>query len=493
MTGPTGDIRFGAQPATVSDIVAIAEGAPVVLDADARERIAASRAVVEQAIASGEPVYGLNRRLGAARDDAVEASEFAAFQRRTIANHRGGIGAPLSEVEARAVVAARLAGFTRGGAGVRPELADAYAGLLNAGVTPWIPARGSVGAADLTALAEVAAVVIGTGVVLRNGEEVPAADALADAGLGPVELAAHEALAALSSNALSVGVGSLAAVGARQLAEALDLVVALSLEAVGAAGPAGNLSPYSPAVADARGGDGQRASAQAIRAALEGSGLEAPDRSVSVQDPLAFRTAPQLHGALREAVGRLRAELEVELAARAENPVVDLPSGRLVSGGNFEALPLALALENLRLALAHVAEASERRTAALSLALAPARREGRTRLPGLLLYAAADAVAEVRQLAAPATLGSSTLSGVEDHATYAPLALRLLQRSLARTTEVVAIEALHAADLLGVLEAVPTGAGTGRLAAAVTEAFGDPVDGRSAGALVAETGRLLVG
>src|SRR5690349_8743769 len=136
-------VRLGAQPPSVSDIVAVAEGAPVALDADARATIAASRAVVERAIEAGQPVYGLNRRLGAGRDDAVEAADFAAFQRRTIANHRGGIGAPLSEVEARAVVATRLAGFARGGAGVRPELADAYAALLNAGVTPRIPSRGS--------------------------------------------------------------------------------------------------------------------------------------------------------------------------------------------------------------------------------------------------------------------------------------------------------------------------------------------------------------
>ncbi len=373
---------------------------------------------------------------------------------------------------------------------MRPELADAYAALLNAGVTPRIPSRGSVGAADLTALAEVAAVVIGTGTVLRDGGSVAAEVALADAGLRPIELAPHEALAALSANALSVGVGSLAAVAAQQLAEASDLVVALSLEAVAAHGPAGNLSPYAEAVADARGGEGQRASARAIRAALAGSALEAPDRAVSVQDPLAFRTAPQLHGALREAVARLRTELEVELAARSENPVADVPSGRLISGGNFQALPLALALENLRVALAHVAEASERRSAALSLALAPHRRDGRTRVPGLLLYAAADAVAEVRQLAAPATLGSSTLSGVEDHATYAPLALRLLQRSLALTGEVLAIEALHAADLLGVLDATPTGAGSAPLAAALTAALGAP---QSADALVRATEHLLVG
>ncbi len=116
-----GTVRFGAQPPTVSDIVAVAEGAPVELDADARATLAASRAVVDRAIESGEPVYGLNRRLGAGRDDAVEAGELAAFQRRTIANHRGGVGEPLTETEARAVVAARLAGFTRGERGCGPS------------------------------------------------------------------------------------------------------------------------------------------------------------------------------------------------------------------------------------------------------------------------------------------------------------------------------------------------------------------------------------
>ena len=141
----------------------------------------------------------------------------------------------------------------------------------------------------------------------------------------------------------------------------------------------------------------------------------------------------------------------------------------MVSGGNFQALPLALGFEALRLALAHVASASERRTAALSAALAPARASGAARLPGLTLYSAAAAVAELRQLAAPVTLGFTTLSGVEDHASLAPVALQLAQRSLALTGEVLAIEALHAADLLQVQGVTPTGAGTGRLSASLDE------------------------
>lgn len=493
-------VRLGAAPPTPADIAAIADGARVELTAEALEALAASRAVVDRAIASGEPVYGLNRRLGAGRDDAVDPEGFAEFQRRTIANHRGGIGDPLPVAEARAVVAARLAGFTRGGAGVRPELAEAYAALLNAGITPVIPSRGSVGAADLTMLAEVAAVVTGEGRVLgATGEDRPdtegrpAADALAAAGLTPLALAPHEALAALSSNAYSIGVGALALREAAAVAEAADRAVALSLEAVAATGPAGNPSPFGEVVTEARGGAGQRASAAAIRAALAGGGVLAPGRATSVQDPLAFRTAPQLHGALREAVDRLRTELELELAARTENPVVDVASGAMVSGGNFQALPLALAFESLRLALAHVASASERRSAALSLALAPARAAGRTSVPGLLLYAAASDTAELKQLAVPVTLGSTTLSAVEDHASLAAPALRLAQRSLVLTRDVLAIEALHAVDLLGTAGAdgagvEPSGAGTGPLAAAVRVSANTRTP---AGRLVSEVGRLL--
>lgn len=483
-------VRLGATAPVPDDIAAIADGARVKLTPEARETLAASRAVVDAAIASGEPVYGLNRRLGAGRDDAVDPEDFDAFQRRTIANHRGGVGDPLTPREARAVVAARLAGFTRGGAGVRPVLAQAYADLLNADVVPFIPSRGSVGAADLTALAEVAAVATGDGTVLDGTvpEGAPASEALARAGLEPLALAPHEALAALSSNAYSIGVGSLTLLDAEALTGAVDRAVALSLEAVAAAGPAGNPSPYSAAVAEARGGLGQLASAEAIRDALDGSILHDPARPVTVQDPLAFRSAPQLHGALREAVARVRVELELELAARSENPVVDLASGRLVSGGNFQALPLALAFEGLRLAIAHVAAASERRTAAHSLALAPARAEGRTRVAGLLLYSAASAAAELKQLAVPATLGSTTLSGVEDHASFAPLALRLAQRSLALAAEVLAAEALHAAELLHASGARPAGRVTGPLARALEELI---ASGRPARVLVEDAAALL--
>jgi histidine ammonia-lyase len=230
-----------------------------------------------------------------------------------------------------------------------------------------------------------------------------------------------------------------------------------------------------------------------VRQLLAGSFLERPDRQVTVQDPLSVRTAPQLHGALRERVEATRTELTVELNARAENPLVVLDaseahgagiggdpgiasdvsiavSGRMISGGNFQALPLALDFESLRLTLAHVAAASERRIGQLSDLLRPLRGSGTSVLPGLTWYAAGSALAELRQLAAPATLGSTSLSGVEDHSSLAPTALQLLQRSVALTGEVLAIEALHAAEVLRVTsseggsDVVPLGHGTAPLA-----------------------------
>jgi histidine ammonia-lyase len=463
-------VTLGADAPTAADIVAIADGAQVVLGPDARRAIEASRAVVEAAIAAGRPVYGLNTRLGAGRDDRVGDDELIDFQRLVIANHRGGVGEALGERQARALIATRLVGFTRGGAGVRVELAQAYADLLNGRVHPVIPARGSVGAADLTHLAEVAAVVTGSGRAFIDGVVVPGDEALAAAGLSPVILAPHEGLAVLSSNAYSVGAGALALSALAARIGPWEVVAALALEALGAAGPAGNLSAFSAEIADARGGDGQRASAEVLRAALEGSALAASDRVVTVQDPIAFRTVPQLSGALREAVGRALHEVDLELAGRSDNPLVDAKTGRMISGGNFQAVPLALALENVRLALAHVASATERRISALSAALTPSRRAGRTRVPGLLAYSASAALAEVRQLAAPATLGVTTLSGVEDHASLAPLALQLLERSAVLVDELAAIEALHAVDLLSVTGAHPAGAGTSPLFERVAEA-----------------------
>lgn len=444
----------------------------VVLSADALELMGLSRDVVQAAIDSGHKVYGLNTLLGSGRDTAVEQESILDYQIQVIRYHHSGVGVLLAPDEVRAVILARLIGFTRGGSGVRPDTARFYAEMLNRGVVPAVPRDGSVGSSDLTQLAAVAAVAIGEGQALAaDGTIVAGAEALAGAGLEPLVLAPGEALALVSANAYSIGAGVLEFGRLQRLADLADTALALSLEATARYDGGGNLSPFSPAVQAAKAVNGQRVSAAKVRCLLRGGWLEDPRRDVSVQDALSFRAAPQTHGAFRAQVTALAEALEVELNGRGDNPLTDLESGRMVSGGNFQPMQLALAFEALRLGLAHVGISSERRIAKLyppqrlirQLNLEAARSGtplASEDLPGLLWYSAAGLLAELKFLAAPATLGAPTLSAdVEDHSTLAPLALHQLERAVETAGKLLTIEALTAAYLLAEAQGAEAGGG----------------------------------
>lgn len=474
----------------------------VKLNHDALSLIGRSREVLERASTSGQKIYGLNTLLGSGRDTAVEERSVLAYQIQVVRYHNSGVGDHLDRPSARAVILARLIGFSRGGSGVRPETAQFYAELLNHGVLPAIPREGSVGSSDLTQLAAVAAVAIGEGEAIdADGTLVPGAKALADAGLQPLRLAPGEALALVSANAYSVGAGTLALVRLQQLAELADVALSLSLEAIARYDGGGNLSPFSPAIQAGKAVDGQKDSAAAVRHLLRGGWLEDVRPEVSVQDALSFRAAPQTHGAFRSLVSQLGAALTVELNGRGDNPLVDVETGHMVSGGNFQPMQLALSFEGLRLALAHVGISSERRIAKLyppqrvirarhleaaarhleassSNAVSesgPAAGLVQEELPGLLWYSAAGLLSELKFLAAPATLGAPTLSAdVEDHSTLAPLALQQLERSLEALEKLLAIEALTASYLL--LEAgaaQPLGKGTGAVVGRLADVLAD--------------------
>lgn len=471
-------VQLGAEPLTAEDLLAIAGGEPVRLGPAARTRMAVSRSLLERALEQGDAVYGLTRRLGAGAGTPVE--DQAAFQRQVIRNHRGGLGDPLDPELVRAAMAARLAHLVAGGAGVRPAVAEALAALLNSGIVPAVPDRGSVGAADLTQYAAVAAVLLGEGRIRTDdGETAEAGPALAAAGLEPLELEAHEGLSLLNTNGFALAAAAL-------LGEALDALVAdsavalaLSLEAAALHRPSGDLGPLAAVVHDAA-PEGQAAVAAAVRELLEGSFLADPERERAVQDELCFRCAPQVLGALTESAEALLLDVDADLAARPENPLVDAATGTITANGNFAPVRLALDLERARLAIAHAAAIAERRIALLSGLAAPLRREDRAGIPGLLAYTAAEDLAELRQLAAPVTLGAAPLSGVEDYATFAWSAARAAERAVELATEVVAIEALHAASLLRAVEDRPRlGAGTGPVLdrlLAVLEEGGDAED-----------------
>ncbi|MET4622333.1 histidine ammonia-lyase [Arthrobacter sp. 2762] len=499
-----GTLLIGTSPVDPESVAqaALDPAFHVKLNHDALSLIGRSREVLERASTSGQKIYGLNTLLGSGRDTAVEERSVLAYQIQVVRYHNSGVGDHLDRPSARAVMLARLIGFSRGGSGVRPETAQFYAELLNRGVLPAIPREGSVGSSDLTQLAAVAAVVIGEGEAIdANGTLVPGAKALADAGLQPLRPAPGEALALVSANAYSVGAGTLALVRLQQLAELADVALSLSLEAIARYDGGGNLSPFSPAIQAGKAVDGQKVSAAAVRYLLRGGWLEDVRPEVSVQDALSFRSAPQTHGAFRSLVSQLRAALTVELNGRGDNPLVDIETGHMVSGGNFQPMQLALSFEGLRLALAHVGISSERRIAKLyppqrvirarhleaaarhleassSNAVSesgPAAGLAQEELPGLLWYSAAGLLSELKFLAAPATLGAPTLSAdVEDHSTLAPLALQQLERSLEALEKLLAIEALTASYLL--LEAgaaQPLGKGTGAVAGRLADVLAD--------------------
>ncbi len=448
-----------ADPITADELLAIADGERVALSPAARTRMAVARSVLEQALEQGDAVYGLTRRLGAGHGE--EVVDQAAFQRQVLRNHRADTGDPVQPTVVRAAMGARLAHLVAGGSGARPAVAEALVELLNRGIVPLVRDRGSVGAADLVQNAAVAAVLVGEGAVLReDGSVVPAAEALAAAGLAPLEPAAHEALALINTNAFGIASAAVLASRLETLAEAADLAAACSLEAAAAHRASGGLGPYSAVVHEDAGEEGRALSAARIREALAGSFLTEPDRERAVQDELSFRCAPQVHGAIGDTAADLLDAVDAELAVRPENPLVDPATGTITANGNFAPVGLALDLERARIALAHLGAVAERRIAVLSGLAAPLRAAGTAGIPGLLAYTAAASLAQLRALAAPVTLGAAPLSGVEDYATFAWTAAEAGQRSADLVLEILAIEALHAASLLRGTS-VRLGAGTG--------------------------------
>jgi histidine ammonia-lyase len=316
-------------------------------------------------------------------------------------------------------------------------------------------------------MALIAQVAIGTGRAEYRGEVLAGGEALARAGIPPLVLQAKDGLALVSANGVSVGQGALVAERAAALADAAELVAALSMEAT-----RGNPSVAQQVVADGKPFPGLAESCRQLRGALEGSSLLETGVPASVQDPLSFRVVPQVHGAFRDTTSFVAQTVGTELNAQADNPLVSPSDGTLVSNGNFHPVLLAIAFDALRVATAHVGQLSDRRLGHLwsaffeAMSGAPPREGPPPDLPGLhLRYAAAAAYAELRQLAAPVSLDVGVLDqGVEDHSTAAPLSVRKADEALDVLLDILTIEALLAADILGLRPELPAlGAGTSAL------------------------------
>ena len=430
---------------TLEELASISRrGTRVKLDPGAVERIKKSRAVVERVQTSDTPVYGLTTGVAALKRMPVEAATTNKFNQVLVREHRIAQGPTASPEVARAAMAILANQFASGVPGVRPLLAERMVTCVNDNVIPSIRLLGSVGMSDLGPNADLAA---GTfdGIGLEGGE----------------------GLALLNHSAVSTALSALAVIDVVHLLDTADAVAALTLEGFGA-----NLTILDPAVARTRPYPGLSQTIERLRAMLEGSYLWKPGAASNLQDPLTIRDIPQVHGALRDALSYATTQLGIELNASQGNPLVLADEERIISAANFDVLPMAAAIDFLRVALAPVLTSSAERAtkqlesawSGLQTGLSPVK----TAEPGLseLNVAAAALAAEARLLAQPVSFEVSTTSiadGNEDRMTMAPLAARRLREMVALGERVLAIELVVAAQATEMRGPVPLGQGTGRL------------------------------
>lgn len=460
------------EPVTADDIVKVADGSNVVLGPEALARIRDSRAVVDAALAAGRPVYGLNTGVGHSKDVRLPDETLRSIQRMLLMTHSGGIGDPAPTEVVRAAMFVRLVGMACGGSGASPLAAEVLTRMLNAGVHPIVPIDGSVGAGDLGQMASIGLVAIGMGRAEFAGLILPGGEALSRAGIQPLELQPKDGLTLMSSNGISIGRGALILRRADRVARIADVAAALSLEA-----QQGNPSITLPAVGLAKPYPGQIEACRSMRAALEGSYLLEPDAPRSIQDPLSLRVAPQVHGACRESIDHARRAVEIELNSKSDNPLVSIEEGAMIHNGNFHPMVLALAFDALRVALAHVGQLSDRRMAHLWNAFFQNLENAAPGAAGAglglsLRYPSAGIYGELRHLAEPASLDIPVMDmGVEDHATGAPLTVKMTDEALDALESLLTIEMLLAHDVLATWPEMPSlGSGTGAALAAIDEA-----------------------
>lgn len=449
------DLIINGNQLQVDDVVSVARGRRVALDAAVQPRLLRSRQAVEALVARGEVVYGITTGFGRFKDTIISADQTRQLQLNLVRSHAAGVGPALAESVVRAMLLVRANTLALGYSGVRPSLVTALLDLLNAGVHPRIPAQGSLGASgDLAPLAHLALVLIGEGEAFYQGELLPGGEALRRAGLTPVVLEAKEGLALLNGTAFMVGLGALLTRRAINLALTADVAACLSLEAL-----YGTARAYDPRVHAVRPHPRQIDCAAFLRRLLEGSQLLRPAGSSNVQDPYTLRCVPQVHGAVRDAIAYNRWVINIELNAVNDNPIIFVDDAsdavEVISAGNFHGEPIALAMDYLKLALTELGNMSERRMAQLVdadsnghvLPMFLTAHGGLESGYMLAQYTAAALASENKVLAHPASADTIPSSAnVEDHVSMGATAARQAEQILTHTETIVAIELLGAAQ-----------------------------------------------
>lgn len=454
------------KPLSFADVVDVARGARVEIAAGVKDAMAPARAVVDDAVASGETVYGISTGIGDLANVRIDTGLAQALQRDIVRSHATAVGPPLPAEVVRAMLLLRARTFAFGVSGVRFEIVERLVALLNAGVHPVVPSQGSLGASgDLAPLAHLALPLIGEGRAEIGGDVVAGGDALRRAGIEPLQLSYKEGLALVNGTEMMLALGILALDGAHTVATSADVTGAMALEAC-----LGTDAAFREDLVALRKHPGALDSAANLRALLGGSPIVASHRDSDhlVQDAYSLRCMPQVHGAYRDALRYVAGTLEAELASAIDNPTVMVSDRTLVSGGNFHGEALGLALDHLGLCLAGFATIAERRIARLvdprlSNGLPPFLTKEPGRSSGFMIaqYTAASLVSENRSSCWPASADSIPSSaGQEDHVSMGATSGRKAMAILANTEHVLAIEAMAASQGLDLRRPLAPAAGT---------------------------------
>jgi histidine ammonia-lyase len=468
MSGTTnGLITLTGNDLTFAQLYAVALHAEKVsLAASAIERMKASRAVVDRLVASGETAYGINTGFGKLASVRISPEQVRQLQVNLVRSHACGVGAPLTEAETRAMMLLRANALAKGLSGIRPQTVETLCAMLNAGVHPVIPSQGSVGASgDLAPLAHLAHVVIGEGRTIYNGENLAGAEAMRRAGVSPVALEAKEGLSLLNGTQGMLALLSLALREADVLADSADVAAALSLDAL-----RGSPGAFDARIMHARAYAGAATTARNLAHLNEGSQIRESHRSADtdprVQDAYSLRCTPQVHGAVRDSLAQSGEMAAVELNSATDNPLVFARDGGgdIVSGGNFHGQPLAMAADQVAIALATLGGISERRIEQMTNPLTSMLPAFLTPEPGLnsgfmiAQVTAAALTSENKALATPHSIDSISTSGnQEDYVSMGMSGARRLQRMLTNLRRIVAIEFMCACQGIDLLAPLQTG------------------------------------
>lgn len=425
--------------------------APVVLSEEAKERILRSRQTVDDLVEEGRVVYGITTGFGKFSDVHITNDECKTLQRNLIITHAVGAGEPFSREVARGIMLLRVNNLAKGYSGARLEVVETLIAMLNRGVTPVIPQKGSLGASgDLAPLSHMVLPMIGLGEAEYQGEVLPGAEAMARAGIPVIELVAKEGLALINGTQAMTSVGALTLFDALELMESANIAAALTFEA-----HRGVVNALDERVHSIRPHKGQMETAKMLRYYLTGSGNTTQQGEIRVQDRYSLRCTPQVHGASWDALEYVKDRVEIEMNSVTDNPIIFSDTMEGISGGNFHGQPMALSFDFLGIALAELADISERRIESLvnpSMSGLPAflvRNGGLNSGFMIVQYTAAALVSENKVLAHPASVDSIPSSGnQEDHVSMGTIAARKAKEILENLRRVIGMELMCACQAI---------------------------------------------